>query len=86
MTQLRSLSLSATGFLAALVVAGGGGAATLSAELALGGLRASEKVLVDDGSCPAAQIREVAGGGDISMSTGERMPGSPRTRRCIARP
>jgi hypothetical protein len=45
-TQFRSPSLSAAGFLAALVVAGGG----------------------------------------ISMSTGEKMPGSPRTRRCIARP
>jgi hypothetical protein len=48
-TQLGSPSLSAAGFLAAHVVAGGGGAATLSAELAPGRLHASEKTLGDDG-------------------------------------
>lgn len=36
-------------------------AQTLSSERDIGALRLGQKVLVDDGTCPAGQIKEVAG-------------------------
>jgi hypothetical protein len=50
----------------------------LSAEPAAGALKAGKRVLVDDGSCPAGEIKEVTGGTD------KEAPGS-RSRRCIKR-
>jgi hypothetical protein len=41
-------------------------------------LRLGQRILVDDGSCPAGQIKEVAG----SQLTGN---GVVRTRKCIPR-
>ena len=78
---LTVASLSAAGALATSVVA-----ATLSAEPPPGGLRAGESVLVDDGSCPSGQIKQVTGGGNISLSSGEKRSGGTRTRRCVKRP
>lgn len=36
-------------------------AQTVSSERDIGALRLGQKILVDDGSCPAGQIKEVAG-------------------------
>ncbi len=44
-----------------------------------GALRHGQRVLVDDGSCPTGQIKEVIGASDAS-GKGER-----RRRRCIRR-
>jgi Family of unknown function (DUF6719) len=42
-----------------------------------GGLRYGQRLLVDDGSCPAGQIKELVGGKSSS--------GVKRVRRCIHR-
>jgi hypothetical protein len=49
----------------------------LKREPAAGGLRAGKRVLVDDGSCPKGQIKQVTGG--------SRDKGVRRSRRCIKR-
>ena len=53
-------------------------AQTVSREQDIGDLRLGQRVMVDDGSCPAGQIKEVQG----SQMTAE---GVVRTRKCIAR-
>jgi hypothetical protein len=50
----------------------------LSREQDIVDLRLGQRVLVDDGSCPAGQIKEVAGS---QMTTS----GVVRTRKCIPR-
>lgn len=51
---------------------------------ARGTLREGQRVLVDDRSCPAGQLREIIGG----SNAGQRGGGSaaPRRSRCIPRP
>lgn len=53
-------------------------ATVVTQEPGKGGLRHGQRVLVDDGSCPSGQIKEVIGGFDAKG--GER-----RQRRCIRR-
>jgi hypothetical protein len=48
-----------------------------------GALRPGQTVLVDDGSCPPGQIKQVTGGSNIDPTTGERRQGAPRTQQCI---
>ena len=50
----------------------------LTAEPAIGQLPTGAKVLVDDGTCPAGQLKQVVGG---NVTTGQ-----PRLRSCVARP
>ncbi len=65
--------------------------AQLRSEPPAGQLRAGQRVLVDDGSCPAGQIKEVVGGSNLKtvnvgcggLATVSR-GGSHRQRRCIA--
>jgi tetratricopeptide (TPR) repeat protein len=65
--------------------------AQLRAEPPAGQLRSGQRVLVDDGSCPAGQIKEVIGGNNLKtvnvgcggLATVSR-GGSQRQRRCIA--
>lgn len=49
-----------------------------------GALREGQRVLVDDRTCPAGQVREIIGG----SNAGQRGGGSaaPRQSRCIPRP
>jgi hypothetical protein len=51
----------------------------LAAEPAPGTLDAGQRVLVDDGTCPAGQVKEVTGGNSFSGGTAKRL------RRCVAR-
>jgi hypothetical protein len=46
-----------------------------------GEIKAGQKILVDDGTCPKGQIKEVTGGTRING-----MPGVKRTRTCVQRP
>lgn len=55
-----------------------GCSSTMKAEPGPGQLGSGVKVLVDDGSCPAGQIKQVTGGNNSANI--------PRTRECIARP
>ena len=57
---------------------GGAVAQTFSREQDIPDLRLGQRVLVDDGSCPAGQIKEVQGS---QMTTS----GVLRTRKCIQR-
>ena len=67
----------------------------LSTDPTAGHLRPGEQVLVDDGSCPSGQIKEVTGGSNRkcptnadALDTTQCHPaiGSRRTLRCIVRP
>lgn len=72
----RSLALPAG--LALLLIASSAQAQTVSREQDIGDLRLGQKVMVDDGSCPTGQIKEVQG----SQMTSS---GIVVTRKCIAR-
>jgi hypothetical protein len=60
-------------------------AAMLKSEPKEGHLRPGQRVLVDDGSCPSGQIKEVIGGSNRKFQTSERIAGSSRQVRCIPR-
>jgi hypothetical protein len=57
-------------------------AEVLKKEPPMGALREGQVVLVDDGSCPAGQIKEVTGGNHVAAGGFKHIV---RTRRCIAR-
>jgi hypothetical protein len=61
-----------------LVLASSAMARQVSREQDIVDLRLGQRILVDDGSCPAGQIKEVAG---AQMTT----TGIVRTRKCIPR-
>ena len=65
----------------ALISPGAAPAATISAELKqeppAGALHAGQTILVDDGSCPAGQVKQVTGG--------NRSAGQERERKCVER-
>jgi hypothetical protein len=65
------------------LAAGPGLAQTLKHEPPMGGLKENQRVLVDDGTCPAGQIKQVIGGNHVKVGGTKRIE---RTRRCIARP
>jgi hypothetical protein len=73
MMRMR-LALAAIAMLAASPV----GAEIVAREQDIAELRLGQRILVDDGSCPAGQIKEVAGS---QMTTS----GVLRTRKCIPR-
>jgi hypothetical protein len=57
-------------------------AETLKREPPMGALREGQVVLVDDGSCPAGQIKQVTGGNHVLAGGYKHIV---RTRRCIPR-
>jgi hypothetical protein len=73
---VRSLALPAG--LALSLVATATSAQTFSREQDIPDLRLGQRVMVDDGSCPAGQVKEVMG----SQMT---EAGVVRTRKCIQR-
>ena len=50
-----------------------------------GHLRPGQRVLVDDGTCPNGQIKEIIGGSNRVYGTSIRRPGTPRLTQCIPR-
>jgi hypothetical protein len=69
---------SALAALALLAFAGAARAEIVSREQDIVDLRLGQRVMVDDGSCPAGQIKEVQG---AQMTTS----GVVRTRKCVPR-
>jgi hypothetical protein len=68
---------------AALVaLAGTAQAQVLKSEPAMGKLKPGQRVLVDDGRCPAGQISEVIGGNHVKAGGSQQIE---RRRRCIPR-
>lgn len=65
-----------------LGMSSGASAATLKREPAMGSLKQGQRVLVDDGSCPKGQIKEVIGGNHTSVGGNLQLQ---RQRRCIPR-
>ena len=57
-------------------------AQTLTREPEMGTLREGQRVLVDDGSCPAGKIKEVIGGNHVEVGGTKRVK---RIRRCITK-
>ena len=53
---------------------------TVKREPALGKMKEGERLLVDDGTCPAGQIKEVIGGNHVKVGGNKQVE---RTRRCI---
>jgi len=53
-------------------------AQTVSREQDIGDLRLGQRIMVDDGTCPAGQVKEVRGS---KMTAG----GITRTRACVSR-
>jgi len=66
------------GSAALLALAGPAAAEQVSREQDITGLRLGQKILVDDGSCPAGQIKEVTG-------TNLTAEGITRSRKCVPR-
>jgi hypothetical protein len=54
----------------------------LKQEPPMGQLREGQRVLVDDGSCPSGQIKEVVGGNHVKVGGTKHIE---RTHRCIPR-
>ena len=75
---LRSAAAIVLGL--ALTAAGAAAAQTvMKSEPPGGALKRGTTILVDDGSCPAGQIKEVTAG------RGQGQGSTPRTRRCVAK-
>lgn len=71
----------------AFVLAGAqAGAQVLAQEPLAGRLRPDERVLVDDGTCPPGQIKQVIGGSNRTYIGNEQRPGTPRQVSCVPRP
>jgi hypothetical protein len=75
MTSVRTICLSV---LLAVTLAATARAQTVGREQDIADLRLGQRVLVDDGTCPAGQIKEVRG---AKMTE----TGIARTRNCVPR-
>ena len=82
MSNRRLVAFAAAVAAAVTIVAGGAAAEVLKKEPPMGALREGQVVLVDDGSCPAGQIKEVTGGNHVAAGGFKRIV---RTHRCIPR-
>ena len=71
----KALALAALALLASAAAAR---AEIVSREQDIADLRLGQKIMVDDGSCPAGQIKEVMGAQMTSS-------GVARTRKCVPR-
>ena len=77
-SQIRRLSLLLVSALALGLAATSARAEQVSREQDIVDLRLGQRILVDDGSCPAGQIKEVSGAQMTST-------GIARARKCIQR-
>jgi hypothetical protein len=66
----------------AISVASSAYAATLKQEPPMGAMREGQVVLVDDGSCPAGQIKRVVGGNHTKVGGTKQIV---RTSSCVPR-
>jgi hypothetical protein len=57
-------------------------AQVLKKEPAMGKLREGQMVLVDDGSCPVGQIKQVMGGNHVKVGGSKQVE---RQRKCVPR-
>ena len=76
----RCIGILAAGILLASALTTANAAQILKQEPPMGKLREGERVLVDDGKCPAGQIMEVTGGNHIKVGGKKQIE---RSRRCV---
>jgi hypothetical protein len=77
--------IRATGFILGLLIIGVFGsafAAAVKQEPALGAMREGQVLFVDDGSCPAGQIKRVVGGNHAKVGGTKQVV---RTSSCVPR-
>jgi hypothetical protein len=55
----------------------------LKREPAMGAMKEGQRVLVDDGTCPKGQVKEVVGGNHTKVGGTKKLE---RTRNCVPRP
>jgi hypothetical protein len=79
---MRRILIANVGAAALVCMSHATSAATLKKEPAMGALRQGQRALVDDGTCPKGQIKEVIGGNHSSVGGNAQIH---RTRRCIPR-
>jgi hypothetical protein len=68
------------GFIASVALISGASGQVVDKEPPLGQLREGQRVLVNDGSCPKGQIKEVIGGNHIKVGGTKTIE---RSRNCI---
>ena len=78
----RRIEILAAGVLFAGALATANAAQVLKQEPPMGKLREGQRVLVDNGKCPAGQILEVTGGNHIKVGGKKQIE---RSRRCVPR-
>lgn len=78
-------AVAAAAAAAALWLTAASAATIVSKEPAVGQLRLGQRVLVDDGSCPAGHIKEVVGASNRQAQTSQAIAGVRRIRHCIHR-
>jgi hypothetical protein len=82
MADCRALCVAIAFAVAPVVAAAPVLAQVLKKEPPMGQLREGQVVLVDDGSCPAGQIKEVVGGNHVKVGGTKHVV---RTHKCIPR-
>jgi uncharacterized protein DUF6719 len=78
--MFRMARLCALCVVGAALLGGAARAETVKVEPAMGKLKLGQRVLVDDGSCPKGQIKEVVGGDHVKVGGTQQIE---RRRRCI---
>lgn len=78
--MIKSIGVMAGLF--AISVAGSSSAATAKQEPPMGAMREGQVLLVDDGSCPAGQIKRVVGGNHTKVGGTKQIV---RTSSCVPR-
>jgi hypothetical protein len=82
---MRASAACVAAALAALGLTAASAATIVKQEPATGQFRIGQRVLVDDGSCPAGQIKEVVDATNRQASAGRPVGGVRRIRHCIHR-
>jgi uncharacterized protein DUF6719 len=82
MSKRNLLTFAIVFGVAATAVAGQTSAEVQRHEPPMGALREGQVVLVDDGTCPAGQIKQVIGGNHVAAGGFKHIV---RTRKCIPR-
>ena len=83
--QFRRPLITAIGLVLASAAMANAEKQMLKSEPREGYLHSGERVLVDDGTCPSGQIKEIIGGSNREYQTSIPRPGTPRSIKCIPR-
>lgn len=85
MGRLRNVVAATTAALTLTAASGASAATVVTQEPPTGQFRPGQRILVDDGSCPAGQIKEVVDLTNRQAASGQRVAAVKRIRHCIRR-